>query len=143
MCPIEFHTKPELLNHIPPPYPASQHTPEWLKNMPVDFATEKSTGGMLKRCPPFLAAMTAGYIIPAPADSTLILSEQGEFSATGKTLNYLGTHFAEQTAGWSLGRLRAVKFINPWVIVTPPEYVCLITAPINRFEIRYTAITGI
>jgi hypothetical protein len=106
--------------------------------MPTDFAT----GGTIKRCPPFLTAMTAGYIIPAPADSTLILNDQGEFSATGKTLNYLGTHFADQVAGWPVGGVRVVKSMNPWVIVTPPEYVCLISAPINRFEIPFTAIAG-
>src|SRR4051812_37057889 len=115
MCPVEFHTLPKLIDQIPHPYPASQHIPEWLKEMPTDFAN----GGTIKRCPPFLAAMTAGYIIPAPADSTLILNEQGEFSATGKTLSYLGTHFADQVAGWPLGNVRVVKFMNPWVIVTP------------------------
>ena len=64
---IEFHTQPALLDRIPHPYPAGQHVPEWLKEMPQDF----EHGGTLKRCPPFLAAMTAGYIIPAPAGGRL------------------------------------------------------------------------
>ena len=139
MSVVEFHTRPELIEQIPHPYPASEQLPEWLKGM----ATDWEKGGTIKRCPPFLAAMTAGYIIPAPADATLYMSEAGEFSASGKDFNYLGTHFAEQTAGTPLGTAKVIKFMNPWVIVTPSEYVCLITAPINRFEIPFTAITGI
>src|SRR3954468_13826884 len=131
MCPIEFHTAPELIDRIPRPYPAGEHVPEWIKEMPTDW----DKGGTLKRCPPFLAAMTAGYIIPAPADSTLYMSEAGEFSASGKDFNYLGTHFTEQTAGTPLGQSKVIKFMNPWVIVTPADYVCFITAPINRYEL--------
>ena len=27
--------------------------------------------------------------------------------------------------------------------MTPPDYVCLITAPLNRFEMPFVALTGI
>jgi hypothetical protein len=145
MCPIEFHTQPELLNRIPHPYPASQHVPEWLKEMPLDF----EHGGTLKRCPPFLAAMTAGYIIPAPADARVIMSGEGiielraKIDAQGWHFPYLSTHFPAQVAGAPFAAARIVKFENPWIIVTPPDYVCLITAPVNRFEIPFAALTGI
>jgi hypothetical protein len=139
MSVVEFHTRPEHIDQIPHPYPASEQLPEWLKEMPTDW----DKGGTIKRCPPFLAAMTAGYIIPAPSDSTLYMSEKGELTASGKDFNYLGLHFPEQTAGTPLGKARIVKFINPWVIVTPGEYVCFITAPLNRFQIPFTALSGI
>ena len=137
---IEFHTLAEAIDLIPHPYPASRHTPEWFKEMAADFGD--GAGGTVKRCPPFLAAMTAGYIIPAPADARLTMSATGEFEARG-TLNYLGTHFPGQVEGAPFGQQKIVKFENPWIIVTPPEYVCLITAPVNRFELPFRPLLGI
>jgi hypothetical protein len=145
MCPIEFHTVAPLFERIPRPFPASLHVPEWLKQMPADF----EQGGTLKRCPPFLTAMTAGYIIPAPSGARLIMSGEGVFSANAKReadgwhFPYLGAHFPAQYADSPFAGVRVVKFENPWIIVTPPEYVCFITAPVNRFEIPFTALSGI
>ena len=45
--------------------------------MPTDY----ENGGTLKRCPPFLEAMTAGYIIPIPADLSLEMDAGGEVKA--------------------------------------------------------------
>ena len=135
---IEFHTLRKGLDLVPHPYPASQHMPDWLKTMSPDY----EQGGTVKRCPPFLAAMTAGYIIPAPADATVTMDAQGKLTATG-TLEYLSTHFPAQYAGSPFTTSRVVKFGNPWIIKTPPEYVCFITAPINRYEIPFMALSGI
>jgi len=139
MVAIEFHTSAQLQGTIPHPFPASRHIPDWFKDMPPDC----NDGGTLKRCPPFLAAMSAGYIIPAPDDSRLIMSPDGVLSATATRLNYLSTHFPSQYKGSPFAAVRVVKFMNPWVIVTPPDYVCLITAPLNRFDIPFTPLTGI
>lgn len=138
MCRIEFHVSAPELARLPHPYPASRHVPDWFKNMSADWENR----GTLKRCPPFLTAMTAGYIIPAPADVRLSMSPQGEFEAYGR-LNFLSGHFAAQFEGSPFAASRVIKFHNPWIIVTPPEYVCLITAPINRFELPFTPLTGI
>src|SRR5215212_316772 len=128
---IEFHTRAPIAD-IPAPYPASLHVPEWLKAMAPDF----EHGGTVKRCPPFVAAMTAGYIIPAPADARITMSAAGELEACG-TLNFLGTHPQGQVAGAPFGDRRILKFENPWIIVTPSEFLCLITAPLNRFELPF------
>ena len=135
---IEFHTLAGGIDKIPHPYPAARHIPDWLKSMPPDHAH----GGTLKRCPPFLAAMTAGYIIPAPFDATLTMNDAGELTLRG-TVSFLSTHFPAQVQGAPFGNARIVKFENPWIIVTPGDYVCLITAPVNRFEMPFTPLTGI
>jgi hypothetical protein len=140
---IEFHTLAEAIDLVPHPYPAARHTPEWFKSMAADLGDAASvTGGTIKRCPPFLAAMTAGYIIPAPADARITMTPAGAIEARG-TLNFLSTHFPGQVAGAPFGNRRIVKFENPWIIVTPPEFVSLITAPVNRFELPFTPLTGI
>ena len=58
-----------MLDVFPRPYPASQSIPEWYRRMPVE-TDPPSEHGTLKRCPPFLEAMSFGYIIPLPADVT-------------------------------------------------------------------------
>ena len=138
MCHIEFHTPAAVFDTIPHPYPASRHVPEWLKGMPTDFAE----GGTLKRCPPFVTAMTAGYIIPAPAEMRFTMSAQGELTAYSdqKTVS---KHFAEQYRGSPFGSATVLKFHNPWIVVTPPDYVCMMTGPVNRFELPLLPMTGI
>ena len=138
MCRIEFHAPAAEFDRIPHPYPAGRHVPEWFKNMPAEF--EK--GGTVKRCPPYLTAMTAGYIIPAPADVRLTMNSQGKISAIGE-VPFIGSHFQQQFAGSPFASSTVLKFINPWIIVTPPDHVCLITAPINRFEMPFMALSGI
>jgi hypothetical protein len=135
---ISFHTTAEMLDDIPHPFPASQHMPEWFKNLPADW----EQGGTLKRCPPFLTAMGAVYLIPAPADTQLRITENGEFRESGKYSLFSG-HFPQQFAGAPFAGGRVLKFDNPWIIVTPPDYVCLITGPINRFEMPFVPLTGI
>ena len=38
---------------------------------------------------------------------------------------------------------KAGKFINKWLIETPPGYSCLFIHPMNRVEERYKIIEGI
>jgi Family of unknown function (DUF6065) len=137
ICQIEFHTTDSGYATVPHPYPASQHVSDWFKNMPPD----REGNATLKRCPPYLAAMTAGYIIPAPTDLRFTMSAQGVLTAQGG--NLLGGHLQKQVEGSPFSGTPIVKFINPWIIVTPPEFVCLITAPINRFELPFLPLAGI
>jgi len=138
MCVIEFHGTAADVAGIPHPYPASQHLPEWFKSMPADVGEHPT----LKRCPPLLTAMTAGYIIPAPNDTSLTLMGAGMFSERGQG-NIFSTHFPKQFEGSPFAGNSVVKFDNPWIMVTPPGYVCLITAPVNRYEIPFLPLTGI
>ncbi|MDB5290334.1 MAG: hypothetical protein JWL69_1575 [Phycisphaerales bacterium] len=138
MCRIEFHNEKSGLELTPHPYPASRHVSDWFKDMPMSYPE----GSTIKRCPPFLAAMTAGYIIPAPADLRFEMSAEGVLSAHGK-IGFLGHHAQKQYAGSPFGKHTVVKFHNPWIIVTPPEYVCLVTGPINRFELPFLPLSGL
>jgi hypothetical protein len=139
MCRIEFHAIPRLFDAIPHPYPASRAVPEWMKNLPM----ERGGGPTLKRCPPFLEAMTAGYIIPVPFDVGLTVSPQGLVSVQCQEMQMISAHFTAQYEGAPFENTAVLKFHNPWVIITPADYVCLITAPFNRFELPFMPLTGI
>lgn len=138
MCRIEFLTLPDQMGRFPHPYPASKAVPDWIKAMPMD----RGGGPTLKRCPPFLEAMTAGYIIPAPADVQFEVSPDAKMSWQSRD-KVIGGHFGSQFQGAPFGNELVLKFINPWVIRTPPGYSTLITAPFNRFHMPFVALSGI
>ena len=55
---------------IPPPIPAAQGVPGWLKTMPAQAfnAINSRDENTVKRCPPFVDAMTLGFLIPLVCD---------------------------------------------------------------------------
>ena len=138
---IEFHTKPEMLGEFPPPYPASQHLPDWLRQMPREGGPGMTT---VKRCPPFVEAMTCGYIIPLPTDITLTVhADRVEMASTGYTEPFGGLHSQEQFPGAPFAHMPALKFRCPWLIKTPPGYSTLFLPPANRFDAPFIPFSGI
>lgn len=135
---IEFLTQPKDLGRYPRPYPASKAVPEWMKALPM----ERGGGPTLKRCPPFLEAMTAGYIIPAPCDVRFDLTPDAKLSWHCPE-GLVSGHFRVQYEGTPFENQLVIKFINPWVIRTPEGYSTLITAPFNRFGMPFIPLTGI
>ena len=67
---VAFRCPPELEPFLPRPMPAVLGLPDWFKAMPPK-AFNPSLGEdsqTLKRCPPFIDAMTYGFLIPLPTD---------------------------------------------------------------------------
>jgi hypothetical protein len=142
---IEFLANPDLFSRIPRPYPANQLLPNWLKAMPMDRPSPTEPGAMdrtIKRCPPFLEAMTAGYIIPLPCDCHFAVDSRGQFTAQSQH-PLVSSHDHAQYQGAPFEKKLVLKFRNLWIVRTPPGYSCLFTAPFNRFEIPFTPLTGI
>src|SRR6478672_8288901 len=135
---IEFHAEPELFGTIPEPFPAARAVPDWLKQLPVDREGEPT----IKRCAPFLQAMTAGYIIPVPFDIQFWNSADGQLSfyTVG---NKPQNHLPSQQVGTPFAASRIVKLINPWLIKTPPGYSTLFIRPFNRFDCPFIPLTGL
>ena len=137
----------DMVKIWPPPKPANHFIPEEYKKL------ERHKRGNLhnptiKTCMPFLDAMTAGYIIPFDQDYIVDPTEK-EFSVTpsNKEKDDIGFHDKIQVPEkWhhKTGE-QAGKFINKWLITTPPGYSCLFTQPINRYggEDRFLLINGI
>jgi len=76
---LTFRCPSELFGLLPAPVPAAQGLPDWLKTMPAEAynAINDSVGNTVKRCPPFIDAMTSGFLIPLMCD---VRVENGEFS---------------------------------------------------------------
>jgi hypothetical protein len=149
---LTFRCPKELEGLLPAPIPAASGLPAWFKAMPAQavstaFSSEDDT---VKRCPPFIDAMTGGFLIPLICDVTV---ENGEFTwdtdlPPGGSVSYprspLGLHDPSQVAGTPLfdADRFLIKFHNLWSIEAPPGYSLLFTHPVNRFDLPFTTLTG-
>ena len=134
-----------MLDIWPHPQPASRVIPEEYKKL------KRHTEGNLhsptvKTCMPFLDSMSMGYIIPFDQDY-LVDPVENDFSVTpaNREQGSFGFHNQTQlpkewhkTTGENAG-----KFINKWLIKTPPGYSCLFIHPMNRLEERFKIIEGV
>jgi len=133
---------------IAPPIPAKAYLPDWFRKLPaVDEAqlSTTDTGLTIKRCVPFLDAMTTGWILPRPATVRLEYRDGGRTVEAGwdfdRTL--VSFHGGHQVRGNPWGDRAACKFHNYWTIVTPPGWSCLFLNPLNRPNGLFEVVAGI
>ena len=150
---ITFRCPPELEAILPRPIPAVSGLPDWFKAMPTTafsevMQTERMT---VKKCPPFIDAMTFGFLIPLVTDLHI---ENETFTwnldfPSGAITSYarspLDFHDTSQVTGTPLfdGDSFILKFNNFWTIETPPGYSLLVTHPVNRYDLPFTTLTGL
>ena len=101
---IEFLCRPEDSGVIAEPLPAKSVLPTWFRNLPgVDRSvlTATNNGLTVKRCMPFVDAMSAGWIIPIAATVRLEISEGGRTVTAGWELDreLVSNHGSFQIAG--------------------------------------------
>jgi hypothetical protein len=145
---IEFHA--EHPDRHPAPYPATRAVAHWLKDMPMDRPFQQSGPDgprtvqvpTVKQCPPFIEAMTCGYIIPLPGEVSFSMDASGglAFQAQGKIVD---TQHPLQTQGSPFQRSIIVKFINPWIVRTPPGYSTLFVPRLNTFGLPFEVLSGL
>jgi len=150
---LKFRCPPGLRNILPRPIPAVLGLPEWFKALPQK-AFNPSMGEetpTLKKCPPFIDAMTYGFLIPLAVDLEV---RDGEFSwnfelPEGLVSEYshspIDFHDPSQAAGtpfFDEDRF-IIKFNNFWTIEAPPGYSLLFTHPVNRRDLPFTTLTGL
>ncbi|MBS0360889.1 MAG: hypothetical protein JSR98_05885 [Proteobacteria bacterium] len=150
---LTFRCPKELEGLLPPPTPAAQGLPGWVRAMPAQ-AYSAVVGGdddTVKRCPPFIDAMTCGFLIPLFCD---VRVENGEFSwdcdlPTPLQAPFarapIGLHDAAQVAGTPLFEPDRflIKFHNLWTVEAPAGWSLMFTHPLNRFDLPFTTLTGL
>ena len=106
----------------------------------------------MKKCPPFIDAMTYGFLIPLLVDLKV---ENGEFTwdfdlpghahDQHLTRSPIDFHDASQVAGTPFfdDDRFIIKFNNFWTIETPHGYSLLFTHPVNRSDLPFTTLTGL
>ena len=150
---ITFRCPPELDSILPKPIPAVRGLPPWFKDMPQKvfngaLGSEQFT---VKKCPPFVDAMTYGFLMPLVADLRI---EDGALAwdrevPGGALASYprspIDFHDNDQVIGspfFESDRF-VIKFNNFWAIELPPGYSLLVTHPLNRHDLPFTTLTGL
>ena len=150
---ITFRCPPELEAILPRPQPAVLGLPGWFKAMPLTAfnAILQDEQMTVKKCPPFIDAMTSGFLMGLVADLKV---ENGELTwdrdvPTSAQDCYprspIDFHDSTQVAGTPLydeDRF-IIKFNNYWTIELPPGYSLLVTHPINRHDLPFVTLTGL
>lgn len=135
--PKEFH-----------PYPADRNIPSWYKDTISYIGGEKKPDGngkttaTIKRCMPVFDSMTAGYIIPTPADVYVSQREgQPYYEWSGFSLIEFHPNHQASKHPKSNGNPYP-KWINPWSIKTAPGYSTLFVQPFHRDSV-FTSLPGL
>jgi hypothetical protein len=128
---IEFLCRPQDKGVIAEPVPAKALLPDWFRRLPAvskQHLSATSTGSTIKRCMPFLDALSAGWIIPLAATVRL------EIRDDGKTVN----------AGWEFDREMVSYHGLQQVAGNPrePRPPCKFP-PVNRPHPVFEALSGV
>jgi|TARA_R100000030_G_scaffold83954_1_gene67034 hypothetical protein len=138
-------THSEMVDVWPHPQPASKFIPEEYKKL-ERFWQNNVHEPTVKVCIPFLDSLTSGYIIPFDQDY-VVDPVENDFTVTPANREPTDFGFHDKTqlpekwrkdAGDNAG-----KFINKWLIKTPPGYSCLFVQPLNRVEKRWSIYSGV
>ncbi len=147
---FEFLCYEEDVGVIPEPYPARKFMPDWFKALPPKVDKQnKLENSTIKRCAPFLDAMTVGWIIPLAADVEIITNNDAS-GLTYKSMFYrsmVETHSPQQIGTSESPHPHSpkppMKFLNWWAIKAPPGYSMLFVPPLNRQDFRFECISGL
>lgn len=145
-----------LMNKRYHPIPAVKTFPEGFKKLGTHVATppnepEQPFGTTVKRCVPFVDAMSAGWVIPAHMDYRNIIDAENKkihiMVNPQSNERPVDRHLPEQAPyvfdSLNVGHAGIFKWINPWIIKTPPGYSCLFVHPLNRGSKEVTFFSGI
>jgi hypothetical protein len=145
---IVFRCQAEDHGVIAEPVPARTVLPAWLRRLPgVDTERLSPTNDAItvKRCMPFLDALSTGWILPLAATVRLEISDDGRTVNAGWDFDreMVSTHASFQIAGNPYEPRPPMKFHNHWTIRTPPGWSCLFVAPLNRPDDLVEIFSGV
>jgi hypothetical protein len=145
---IEFLCRPDDRGVIAEPVPARSALPEWfrhLKGVDTTQLTTSNNGITVKRCMPFLDALSLAWILPLAATVRLQISDGGRTVDSGWDFDreMVSNHGGFQVAGNPFEPRPPMKFHNYWTIRTAPGWSCLLLPPINRPDPVVHILSGV
>jgi hypothetical protein len=150
---VVFRCDPGMLDCLARPTLARHALPEWLRTMPRSAFSDTHGQDVrtVKQCPPFVDAMSHGFVIPLPCDvhvSNGMLSWDWEYpplSVGSHPRSPLSFHVPAQTTGSPFFNpdVAVVKFNSFWTIELESGYSLFATHPINRADLPFRTLTGL
>lgn len=150
---VVFRCDPALVETLIRPVPARRLLPDWLRQMPA--LAYSDTHGQdvrtVKQCPPFVDAMSYGFIIPLPCDVVVqdgVLSwewDRPPLTVGAHPNSPLSFHVPAQVVGSPFfdADKAIVKFNSFWTIELEPGYSLFATHPINRADLPFRLLSGL
>lgn len=149
---IKFTDTTGLVPEMYYPKPGRITIPDWFKKLMPEFipdsprrdgSKKKEHSG--KRCIPMLDAMTIGYTIFTSEDIIVQKDGQYDFYEWTRRDDAIEFHSYDQMSTYPnlLEGQSVPKWINPWVIKTPPGYSCLFVPPMNNPETPISIFNGV
>ena len=136
---IVFHSEKPRFD-ILKPEPSSKFVPEWYRKM----LGVKEGIATVKKCVPIIDSLTAGYMIPLPADVVWNAETQRFVSQAKFEMN--SDHHPSQTDNIPVPEeydSQPHKWINNWYVKTPPGYSTLFVHPLNRIDLPFYSFSGV
>lgn len=145
---ISFVCRPEDVGVIAEPRPAKTAIPDWFRKIPavnLEHVGARDNAITVKRCMPFLDALTTGWVLPLAATARLEIKDGGQNVDCGWEFDrtMVSNHSPQQVAGHPNASRPPSKFHNYWSIRTPPGWSCLFVPPLNRPNGVFEAVAGI
>jgi len=150
---IIFRCDPTLTDLLPHPVPAREMLPDWLRKMAprAPSAVHQRSIRTVKQCPPFVDAMSHGFMVLLPCD---VRVKAGKFSWDWQlpTLSVphhprapLSFHVPEQIEGSPLahGQRSALKFNSFWTVELEAGWSLMAVHPVNRDDLPFRLVTGL
>ena len=148
---VVFRCDPALVGHLPAPHAPA--LPDWLRTMPRTAPSPLHPAPVrtVKQCPPFIDAMTHGFVIPLACDVRIgggTLSWDWDLPplAAGQHPRApLSFHSAAQVEGTPFrdGDQVIVKFNSFWTVSLEPGWSLFVTHPVNRADLPFRLLTGL
>lgn len=149
---IKFH----LIKSLPEdlvlaPVASKKLIPEWFKHIPPKVDNNGEEIPSVKKCIPFLDAMSMGYTLLMHVDVVIQQLENGEIRLPYIDKEHkqvleahkpIETHPSIQAMGSVFESMPILKYMNPWTIETPKDYSLLFLPPINRLENPIIPLVG-
>jgi len=146
-----IHDFPDQI--VLPPVPSKKVVPNWFKHISPKVEDDKlGRISSVKRCMPFLDAMTAGYTMLCHMDIIIELKPDGTIHLPYIDKHHemlvnkwrpIESHPSSQVMGSAFENMKILKYMNPWVIETPKNYSVLFLPCINRLESPIIPLTGL
>lgn len=146
---VIFSCREHMSGVIPAPVSSLRVAPQYFRSVKPQINNNPKSG-TVKRCVPFLDALSSGFIISLWADM-YVVAKNGDieinFPPTFPQEETLGTHPESQIPDHPLSKNKygniQLKFINPWIVKTESGVSCLFTSPLNHMETRWKLLDGI
>lgn len=150
---IKFRCDPALIDSLPRPAPAREFLPGWLREMPRHAFSDLHDEDVrtVKHCPPFVDAMSQGFVIPLPCDVTVQdgrLSWDWNIPALSIAMHPrapISFHAPAQVEGTPFHQPKQVivKFNSFWTIELEPGWSLFATHPVNRADLPFRLLSGV